>query len=604
MVLWFKPYILIRLTRIDMKKILYLLTLCAGLITITSCNDFLDRSPEDRVSDDAVWTTATDLKLYVNNFYNSSLLPRRDGFDYSALWTAQDAINGSDVEIAYNYNSRMNGERSVPESGGGWASGDWSTLRNINYFFANCERVTVGDPSEINRYKGEALFFRAMFYFDKIRTFGDVPWYNTLIQMTDEEALYKGRDSRKTVVENLLKDLDTAVSYLPSKNGWDGRVNKETAMLLQARIALYEGTWEKYHAGTAFGVSGSDGKVFIEKAASVTDALIALTNVGLDNVGAANGYRDLFNKQSYATSKEVLFWREYSASLNLVNKWARYSYTGAGVGLTKRMIEYYLCTDGKPIDGNALYQGDATLLEVVANRDPRLIQTIRVADGKHILDGTVSPNTTFINPTFKQASGNSSVTGYEIHKGHDPAIYAYQDGVDGLIYFRLAEGLLINAEAKAELGTITQGDVDKTINKLRDRVGMAHLDLTAISTFPKQFPALSSIINEVRRERAVELVAEGFRVDDIFRWAAADLLIKDYQPLGAKRAQWEGVVDESNLGDVVKNLLINADGYIQPYKTSVPAGYKFDSKRDYLSPLPITERVLNTNLTQNPGWDR
>jgi hypothetical protein len=496
----------------------------------------------------------------------------------------------------------MNGETTVPESGGGWAITDWSPLRTINYFFANYEKVTVGDPAEINRYVGEALFFRALFYFDKVRKFSDVPWYDNLLSMNDEEALYKARDSRRTVVENLMTDLDKAVSYLPSKTSWDGRVNKETALLLQARIALYEGTWEKYHEGTDFGVSGSNGSAFIQKAATVTDALMARGTCDLDNVGVENGYRELFNKQSYASSKEVLFWRQYSAGLNLINKWARYTYTGAGVGLTKRMIDYYLCIDGNPIEGSPLYKGDATLEDVVANRDPRLSQTICVNDGVHIIDGISSPQIPFTYPSFAQAGGNSSPTGYQLHKGHDPALYAAQDGVDGLIYFRYAEALLIHAEAKAELGTITQADVDKTINKLRDRAGMGHLVLSETGSFPRQFPSLSGIINEVRRERAVELVAEGFRVDDIFRWAAADILIKDYQPSGAKRAQWEGITGDPNLGNVVPDLLINSSGYIDPYRTSVPAGYKFVLNRDYLSPLPITERVLNPKLTQNPGW--
>jgi hypothetical protein len=430
--------------------------------------------------------------------------------------------------------------------------------------------------------------------------------------------MFKARDSRKEVVEHLMTDLDRAVSYLPSRGATlDGRVNREAAMTLQARIALYEGTWEKYHAGTDFGVSGSDGSTFIQKAASVTDALIALGTCDLDNIGVANGYTLLFNQHNYSASREVMLWRQYDATTGIIHKWNRYSYTGAGVGLTKRMIDYYLCTDGKPVEGNTLYQGDETVENVVANRDPRLKQTICVDDGQHYLDSRAATEVIFRYPALKQATNNTSVTGYQLYKGHDYTLYDTQDGVAGLIYFRYGEALLINAEAKAELGTITQADVDRTINKLRDRVGMAHLNLSEIASFPKQFPTLSPIINEVRRERAVELVAEGFRVDDIFRWAAAGELIRGYQPLGAKLAQWtvrptdpdaveawDRYVGEEIIESLTETKL-NPDGYIQPYKpTSVAAGYNFVVNRDYLSPLPITERVLNPNLTQNPGWDR
>jgi hypothetical protein len=589
------------------KKLLFALIL--GLLAgAPACSEFLERSPEDRVSDEAVWKTPDHLKLYVNNFYNnSSLLPQRSGFDPTENPFYQDAAGGSDIQITVTHNTRMNGESTVPESGGGWAYGDWSVLRNINYFFSRYQ-VATGDENEINRYVGEALFFRAIFYFSKIRNFGDVPFYEDLLTLKDDALLHKARDSRNEVVRRLIADLDKAVQYLPSRTGksWDGRLNKETAMLLQARIALYEGTWEKYHAGTPFGVAGSNGTEFITKAKEVTDALIALNSCGLDNVGATNGYYNLFNQHTYASSQEVLFWRQYQVGV-LVHKWPRYTYTGSSMGLTKRMIDSYLATDGKPIDitGQAQAVNDATLVDVVANRDPRLNQTIYVNDNLHIIDNRATPNRVFNYPQLSGEGQTRCATGYQVYKGHDPSEYATENGTAALIYFRYAEALLINAEAKAELGNITQPDLDNTINKLRDRVGMPHMSLTDVNSwsYAKEFPALSNIINEIRRERKVELVCEGFRVDDIFRWAAADELIKDYIPLGAKRAQWEGITGEALLGDV--STLPEKDGYINPYgNVSVgTSGYNFNLNRDYLRPLPLTELTLNPALKpNNPGW--
>jgi hypothetical protein len=507
----------------------------------------------------------------------------------------------------------MNGQTTLPASGGGWAKGDWEALRDINYFFANYEKAT-GDEAEINRYVGEALFFRAIFYYVKLRRFGNVPWYDRLLNPGDVEELNKPRDSRKFVVEKLMDDLDKAVTYLPSRGtdaAWDGRVNKEAAMVLQARIALYEGTWEKYHAGTAFGVTGADGTAFLQKAAAVTDALITLGTCSLDNIGETNGYQNVFNKESYVGSKEVLFWRQYNSSLGITNGWSDFSTYGALTGLSKSMVESYLCTDGKPIEGNSLYQGDATLLDVVANRDPRLNQTIYVNDGQHQQFHASQPAPYFVYPSFAE-NDKRCITGYQLYKGHIPSVnLSGSMNQNAMIYFRYDEALLINAEAKAELGPISQADLDNTVNKLRDRVGMPHMTLTDVNSwsYTKEFPALSNIINEIRRERKVELACEGFRVDDIFRWAAAGILIKGYQPKGAKLAQWQGTLTPApsqNFIDAVAALVADDDGYIFPYATQpavATTGYNFDVTRDYLRPLPTDQLVLNPKLApNNPGW--
>jgi hypothetical protein len=322
----------------------------------------------------------------------------------------------------------------------------------------------------------------------------------------------------------------------------------------------------------------------------------------LDNVGEENAYWRLFNRETYAGSKEVMFWRQYADNI-LTHYWASYSSNGGGTGLTKSMVDAYLCADGKPIDLSNLYRGDTSLLHVVENRDPRLRQTIYVNDGTHLR--FTNPNDTFMCPTFTGANENKCVTGYQLYKGHNPnrerAIT--QQGITALIYFRYAEALLINAEAKAELGTISQADLDKTINLLRRRVGMADLNLAEVQgwSYAKEFPDLSNIINEVRRERKVELAAEGFRTDDIFRWAAAKTILNRYTPKGAKLAQWESLPD-SIVGNI-HAIPVDANGYIEPYKNSLKSGYySFHTERDYLLPLPSTELVLNPALKQNPNW--
>jgi hypothetical protein len=329
----------------------------------------------------------------------------------------------------------------------------------------------------------------------------------------------------------------------------------------------------------------------------------------LDNLPTASGpvedaYWDLFNKYGsagYSASKEILFWRKYSQDDDMANFWVRFSVGGAGRGLSKSMIDSYLCTDGKPIAGNPLYMGDDDLKTVVTNRDPRLNQTIYVDDGKHY---RWKPDQFFTRPVFGSQNDTRCPTGYQLYKGHtaDLSEYNLNRGTNACIYFRFAETLLINAEAKAELNKITQDDLNITVNLLRARVGMPPLMMNSIATDPNwEFgDYLSPLLQEIRRERKVELACEGFRVDDIFRWAAADELIIGIKPKGAKLAQWANIAPAE-----LETLQADNYGYIDPYDglDAVENGYKFNLRRDYLYPIPYSQLTLNPRLGQNPGWD-
>ncbi|MGK6350715.1 RagB/SusD family nutrient uptake outer membrane protein [Parapedobacter sp. DT-150] len=602
-----------------MKNINYLVWMIL-IVGLSSCSDdFLERAPLANISDPDFWKSANDLKLYTNNFYNQDgLLPLRNGYGYGSHPYTIDAADGTDAFIALDYNRRMNGENTLPESGGGWSAGDWGLLRNINYFLDHY-RLSDEPWDNIKQYAGEALFFKSIFYFNKVRTFGDVPWASTTVQL-DSELLFAARLPRDQVVDSIMRDLDLAVEYLPARagGGWTGRVTKETALALQARIALYEGTWEKYHAlkNTPFNVAGSDGTKFIQKAADAADALIALAEANgfpaLDNIGIENGYWKLFNQRDYSNHKEVMLWRKYSVAEGQYHRWLYVTPWGGSVGLTKNMIESYLCTDGKPIAVSPLYQGDQDLQTVTTNRDPRLDQTIYVDDGEH---WQWEGRTLFTTPTFEGDNALKCVTGYQLYKGHDssPAGYEERRGsgaglcTAGQIYFRYGETLLIYAEAKAELGTITQSDIDKTVNALRQRAGMIGLlNMADIATDPNwEFSGISPLLQEIRRERKVELIGEGFRRDDIFRWAAADELMAGKRPLGAIKKQWENYPGTAEgFQQAVADIPVNSAGYIDPYQPFgiLNGGYQFNLGRDYLSPIPANERVLNPNLTQNPGW--
>ena len=583
----------------------------AVLASMPSCNDdFLERTPIVNISDGNYWNSANDLRMYVNNFYNNtSLLPNYSGWGTIGPY-GLDADYGSDTQIFIEYDNSMNGEGTVPASGGGWSASDWLLVRRINYFLENYSRVDE-DWNVVKQYVGEAYFFRSLFYYNKLRTFGDLPWISNVLN-EKSEILYEGRLSRDIVVDSIMVDMNKAVEYLPKRGTYTGRLTKETAMLLQARIALYEGTWEKYHAlkNTPFKVDGSDGSKFIKIAAEVTDELMALAeSEGTTSLvdGTNGGYNALFGQRDYSTNKEVLFWRKYSETDNLTTHWGGYYY-GHGRGMTKSLVDSYLCLDGKPISVSDLYQGDKTLKDVVANRDPRLSQTIFVDDGKHLF--FEDDMSYFKTPAFEGNSTNSCPTGYQLYKGfnHNYIECINSRNLISTIYFRYAEALLINAEAKTELGIITQTDIDKTINALRKRVGMNNglLKINEITTDPNwEFKSISPLLNEIRRERKVELACEGFRVDDIYRWAAADELIVGKKPKGAYKNQWRDYPGASTAFIEAWTILSeDEDGYIDPY-AKFPAmdnGYQFNVNRDYLSPISTEELTLNPALKQNPGW--
>lgn len=346
-------------------------------------------------------------------------------------------------------------------------------------------------------------------------------------------------------------------------------------------------------------------------AADAADSVMSSGTFALDNIGKHNGYWSLFNQTDYSSSKEVMFWAAENYTTNGGNS-SQDIYqgnNGSNTGLSRSLVNDYLCTDGKPIAVSTLYEGDDSLTSIVANRDPRLGQTIELPGDTLVLSTSGVP-LLFSFPAL--LSSIPCTTGFQLYKGLNTNPSTNPNNgrnapVPGIIYMRYAEVLLIYAEAKAELGTITQPDLDQSINLLRDRVGMPHLILNNITSDPNwEFPGLSPIINEVRRERRVELACEGFRFNDICRWAAVGTLINGALPLGAQVGQF--LTDNFDPTgsplylQVGVNILVNSQNYISPYAnvSQMASGYQFNLGRDYLLPIDQQDALL-TN-TQNPGW--
>lgn len=574
------------------NKIILLFVL---LSFMAGCNkDFLDRPDMDIITTANFWKSTQDLELYVNQFY--SAFPQLNSNAYSAGIYWDDL--GSDNLIRETADARLVGNNTETTGNGSWS---FSRIKNVNTFLENYQTVE-DDFDSYKHFVGEALFFRAYFNFSLLQTYGDYPYVDKVLA-PDSEELFAARTPRKTCAENMIADLDEAIGYMVSGANSNGnRLNKEIAQLLKARIALYEGTWEKYHAGTDFGVSGSDGSAFLTIAANAANDLMNSGKYSIKNTGKPGvDYFNLFGQTDLTGHSEVMLWKKFDVDLGLAHNAQRYlSASGGARGVTKLMVDDYLCTDGLPIASSSLYKGDASLAVVSINRDPRLAQTIWIPGQVYeVKDGAVTLY--FEKSALDQTGEEICPTGYQIRKGSNPDWYQKNTSLKGTTsspIFRYAEALLIYAEAKAELGTISQSDIDNSINKLRARAGMPALALNNIANDPNWlFPGLSPIINEVRRERHVELALEGYRNDDLMRWAAHSVIIVGKRLKGAKFVQ-------SDFPNLVIGVDVDIDenGYIDPHQGELPNGFGFNLGRDYLLAVPTTQITLNPNLTQNPGW--
>jgi starch-binding outer membrane protein, SusD/RagB family len=565
------------------KKII--ISLIGFFVIMTACQeDWLDRTPLDQITEADFLKQPDDFTTYVNRFHT--------------IWTSWSGDThgdiGSDIQIRGNSIPDRIGGNSTINSGPGYSYGN---VRRVNYLIVNA-REYEGDFNDIKQAVGEAHYFRAYYYFSLLQNFGDVQWIGNVLGTTSEE-LYGSRDPRNFIADKIIADLDTAAMYLRENRGNGiGRLNKWNALHLQSRVALFEGCWEKYHSGTPFGVNNADPNKYFEKAASACNAIIGSDLYSVYTTGdPANDYYNNFNWRDYTNHPEAMRWTKVDLDLGISA--GRKLYITAVPnerGFTKDLVDQYLCTDGQPIAVSPLYQGDATIADEVMNRDPRFDQTIFTADNEWYIspDGSVRYYQECFDGMFTTQLWTTP-TGYCLRKFYDAHTIYHdtQNDETPTMNERYGEVLLNYAEAKAELGTITQADLDKSINVLRARVGMPDLMLINITADPNwRWPELSPIINEVRRERLVELAWEGFRFDDLLRWAAMDKFV-DTRPRGAKGDQFPNP----------HNMPVDENGYLDPYQNAFPSGYQFNLNRDYLWPIKESEHVLNPNLGQNPGWE-
>lgn len=548
-----------------MKKLAIYLLACLWITA--GCNDqFLDTYPKTQINDDNFWKSPSDLMTYNNQLYGVYF--KSQGFGgggFNAKILTDD--NASDNSFAQTPDDTRLGLNTVNLPGRqDWS---WDLIRDINQMLENSEASSI-EVLQKNPYIAEARLLRALDYYDKLKLYGKLPIIDHVLTEEDP-ALYATQANRDEVMAFIKEDLDYAVEWMATSADAN-RFDKIIAEAYRARIMLHEGTFRKYHGL-------GDEASYLQAAAASAQVVI---NSGRYIIDASKGYNDLFSNIDLSGNKEVVFFKNYDEALQLYNNVSNVltHVDGAQFGGTKDLINDYLCVDGLPIDQSTLYQGDATITQEFANRDGRLAGTF------------AQPNTYFVTDKLyiigdpKGIVNTASPSGYQVAKFYNEEMdqmASWDRAFTDAPLIRYAEVLLILAEAKAELGTISQGDIDASINLLRAKAGVANLTLN---------PA--TIIADVQRERRVELAFEGFRFDDLMRWKKGTKLSQPV--LGLK---WNST-DIANADDFVlgSQVNLNAAGYIISNQT-----YKFDESKNYYFPIPVNQLSLNPNLVQTEGWE-
>jgi hypothetical protein len=589
-----------------MNKISIILIFIASSV-ICSCN--LKEVPKADVDKSAIFNSEQGLKIYSNSFYNafpSSGILHDGGTSYYLFTNGIPNIvtpNGLDADNA-----------------GGWS---WSQLRNINFFIDNCNSDQV--PLSVrNNYIGIARFFRAYFYYNMMKTFGDLPWIDHALDVSDS-LIYATQDKRTLIADKIKEDLDFAIENITNKKDASAStITSTVAAAFKSRVCLWEGTFRKYHDEAGLASSADE---WLNEAVSAAQYVMDAGYTIYMGGGIDNSYRTLFTSKT-PISAEVLYAVTFDRSLGIVSalnhRWTSVTYGGAAWP-THSFIKTYLMRNGEYFMDQPGAES-MSYTEETKNRDTRLSQTIitpgftRVNNGQRV---QTPPNYAFAN------------NGYQVIKFlmDDISLDKVDNNENNSILFRYAEVLLNYAEAKAELGTLTDEDWSKTIGVLRARGGITaglNQKPTKIDSYLRNrfFPNVNDAsILEIRRERGVELSLEGFGFDDVKRWKLGELLTKPYDGIYIPALDVPYDVNEDGVLDVVftknlnppnkipgvyyfyvgallgngavNNTQLAADGHTLVVLSQNPRVW---DDRAYFNPIPTSVIQMNPNLKQNPGW--
>lgn len=548
--------------------------------------DFLETPPIDRLEDESYWTSEKNVRTFAWGFYPAYFVGYGSGYAWGNYFSGQ-ALNDD-----FAPTNPPQFTKNVPSTGGGWS---FSWVRKANIFINRVQEVPM-EQEAINHWTGIGRFFRGMEYADLVNRFGDVPWYGEELEETDLDQLYKPRAPRTEVMDRVLEDFQFAAENVREEDGVAGlTVNRNVVLAFMSQVFLFEGTWQKYHVNNM-----EKAREYLEAAKWAAGEVIASGKYSLGD------YREVFNSLDLGGNPEVILFRQYESGV-LTHALNSYNNKEPQTGPSKDAIEAYLDSLGMPIAISTVYQGDHGIENVMDNRDPRITETF-------------VPDTLRLNGI----NGNYSTTGYATHKFLNEDIMDQPIGGSSLNptdapVIRYGEVLMNYAEAAAELATVggpalSQEDLDKSINVLRDRPGidMPHLEVVGsepavngvVYDDPERDPDVPSLIWEIRRERRVELMMEGFRLDDLRRWKKLEYTDTE-ENVEINRGAWIDKADYPEDALDGMTLTDGETGYIIP-ATKPETQRNFVDPKVYLAPIPLDQIKLYSDygaeLEQNPGW--
>jgi len=575
-----------------MKKtnIIYI---AAAILAFSSCNDFLDKGPLDTFTNDNFWTNESNVTGYANTFYQTFLGYGNGGgtglFYFRTL--SDDQAGGSFADWTF---------QNVPASSTNWRDG-WIEIRRANILLENVDKVNMSDEAK-NHWKGVGRLMRAWHYYQLVRAYGDVPWVDKSLDITDEGYLYGPRENRDVVMDNVLEDLNYACENMYD-NDSKTKLNKNVAYAMKAEITLFEGSYRKYR-------KAEDGQTAPDMTGAskfLTETKTAAAFLMNKNFTLSPTYQENYNSVNLANNPEMIFYKAYKQNVLHHSLIAYISSSTQINGMSKDAFESYLFTDGKPLALTSLDKSDAAVMKigtktVGGNVVPDTVMSIQkmldIRDKR--LSQTIDTALCYVGRGFTRFGTGISMTsstGYGVSKYDNKSLdnlYRNQTNANftHAPIFWLSVVYLQYAEACAESGTITQDDLDKSINKLRSRAGIPPLTVNVGYSDPANNMDVSDLIWEIRRERRNELMFDNWtRYWDLIRWHQLDKLDSSLNP---------DILLGANIVNDPYNLVVDKVGnYIDGTKEKTR---QFNQKH-YWYPIPSDQISLNSQLVQNPGWE-
>ncbi len=555
----------------------------------------MDLTPKSQMADDHVWSKAGNYALFANQFYGWT----RD-FQGSTSLTYMNGVSDgphsdfrSDLIVGTGENLFNKGTNTIPTSDPNYNQ-VYKRIYYTNLLLTNAE--SFEDKEAIAVPMGEAFFFRAYLYFELVQIFGDVILVQEPIDL-DSEKLYGKRNNRLDVIKACVSDLKNAAELLPETPAEDGRLCKYTAYAFLSRVALYEGTWQKYHNNNT-----AEASALLQDAADAAEQVMKCGQYQLfynAALGGRDSYRYMFVLENVhcnpagltrADNKEYILAKRHDEVLKPIGLNITHA-TASAFYPTRKLATMYRCQDGLPIEKSAQFKGFNSVTSEFDNRDNRMNATL-LRHGQKYWNNDGKWRTAWDDT---DAEGDKAMTasvfgntGYATYKWATERQVA--DASEGYDYpvIRLAEIYLNYAEAVYELnGAITNEQLDASLNLVRKR---SNPDMVKLSNELVNANGLD-MLEEIRAERTVELFHEGFRIDDLKRWKTAET------EMPGKRVGvlWKGTQFETSWANQTSPL--DENGCVIKYEDCVWA------EKNYLYPLPSTECQLNPQLGQNKGWE-